>query len=142
MKEYFATKELLLKEYEGYVRASIIATYFGRAAMLLLICLIAFINLKVRLVLYAIFGASILVSLGWFIELWSAERSKRLISYQIGQAEEGRYDNKWEDAHIRIHYFNSNLMFHRLKRYFTVFEPILWLYLIGVIVFLQGKHFF
>lgn len=139
MKEYYATKELLLQEYEGYVRASLVATYFGRAAMLLLICLLAFIHLKVKLVLYAVFGASILISIGWFFEIWSSERNKRLISRQIGRVEEGKYDLEWEDANIRIGYYGSYLLFHRLKRYFIIYEPLLWLFVIGVVVFLQGK---
>lgn len=142
MKEYFASKELLLQQYEAHVRASLVATYFGRAAMLLLICLIAFIHLKVKLVLYAVLGASVLVSIGWFFEIWSAEKSKRLISNQIGEVEEGKYDMEWEDANIRIGYYVTYRMIYRVKRYFIISEPILWLYLIGVVVFLQGKEYF
>lgn len=139
MKEYFATKELLMREYEGCVRASLVATYFGRAALLLLLCLVAFIDLKVTLVVYAVIGASVLVSMGWFFELWAAERSKRLIRRQIGKAEEGFYDERWEDANIRIGYFRSYWRVHRMKSYFVLIEPVLWIYLIGIIIFFQGK---
>ncbi len=102
----------------------------------------AFIGLKVKLVLYAVFGASMLVALGWFFEILSAERSKILISKQIGSAEEGSYDLNWEDANIRVGYFTTHRMLNRLKRNFTIIEPTLWIYLIGVIIFFQGKQLF
>ena len=137
MKEYYASKELLLQTYEGHVRASLVATYFGRSAMLLIILFVTFVGNENKFVSYVVFGASILVTVGWFFEAWSSERGKQLIRRQIGRAEEGKYDVDWEDANLRIGYFMHQRFFHHWKRTFTAIEPIFWIYLVSTFIFVQ-----
>jgi len=139
MKTKVISKAILLQRYESVLKQSFRARYFGRGAMLLLICVTAFVNQDEWRIQSIFIIASILIALGWFIENWSADKGRRILDLEIESAERSDFDEdssemhkEWEDANIRADYYMRSRMLLTPKRLFETIEPILWVFLVSL----------
>jgi hypothetical protein len=86
-----------------------------------------------RWAVYALLAATLLMGTAWILETWALERSIANLSRSLAVAEEGMYERKWEDAHIRYGYFLFSGFAMRANRLFSLVEPLPWTELAVVI---------
>lgn len=125
-EENIATKALLLQEHQMLLRTRTATPYFYRVAFIGFLSFIIVVNPSVRLFSYTLASGAFLLALSWIAETLTIQHKIHFISMSLGQYEEGRGPQFWEDSHIRYEYFLSQRLLLVAIRYFALVEPLLW----------------